>query len=538
MPVSRTTCMVVEKYLSALDCPRSLAVWLMFTSNEHDQIAELECHVNDYQDVEQFRHAYLATKFLSKSDFLSMKVDKKSEALKKFFEAEEACGSINRRGYHWKTITLFSSEWLHHAIIRKIGSVLREFDPEEMVDLSNWGPGVSLDIRGSDTSSVKKFQCEIGTTRPLHDLMSGLYAAAYPSWTLPNQKIHAGNKIVTVPKTFKIDRTIAIEPGLNIWFQKGIGRMIRKRLLRSGVDLSSQTRNQLLAREGSKNNELATVDFSSASDTIAYSTVKELLPPQWFKVMDIMRSPLGSLDGKIVKYEKFSSMGNGFTFELETLIFFAIAHACVERLRLDCSKISVFGDDVIIPSDAYPLFQKTCAFYGFSVNDQKSFSSGPFRESCGAHWFMGVNCKPFFLRREISDLHEKMKVFNGIRRMSFCGDPFPHCDARFKDVLDSIIGTVRKPHRISDGYGDGGFIDNFDASSPAKARHGIEGYFAYSLVATPKRYSTESPSLLLARLRDRSDKISFGNEVNLRSQVRFSKKKILIRRWADLGPWL
>jgi len=32
----------IELFLHSLDCPRSLAVWLMFVNNEHEQLAKLE----------------------------------------------------------------------------------------------------------------------------------------------------------------------------------------------------------------------------------------------------------------------------------------------------------------------------------------------------------------------------------------------------------------------------------------------------------------------------------------------------------------
>ena len=41
-------------------------------------------------------------------------------------------------------------------------------------------------------------------------------------------EVVAGNKIVTVPKNYKTERTIAIEPLLNSVLQKGIGAVIRK----------------------------------------------------------------------------------------------------------------------------------------------------------------------------------------------------------------------------------------------------------------------------------------------------------------------
>lgn len=538
MKVPLLTCRVIELYLSSLDTPRSLAIWIMFRENEHDQMVNIECNPKDYLDAQSFRHDYLATKFLSKATFLSLKIDKRKVALEKFEEAEHSCFLTNQRGYRSWSINTSIGEWLHNAVIRKVDSILGSFDPDEWVELSNWGPGSTLDVKGVDTSSVNKFRLETGTTRALYNLMREHYAFLYPSWNLSNQKIHPGNKIVTVPKNSKTDRTIAIEPGLNIWFQLGVGKMIRRRLRRVGVDLNSQERNQQLSKRGSIDNSLCSVDFSSASDTISYSTVQELIPDRWFTILRCLRSPYGRLGKKLLQYEKFSSMGNGFTFELETLIFYAIASACCEKVGVSQHNISVYGDDVIIPREAFDLFHSACKFYGFQVNQQKSFSSGDFRESCGSYWFRGIDCKPFFLREMVNGINEKTKVANGIRRLSHTRLPYACCDVRFKPVIDLLILNSNKPLFISDGYGDGGFIENFDKSAPSQAKHGIEGYYAMSVVTVPIGYESGDHSVLLARLRDRSVDMSFGNLVHVRRRVRYTRKRLLIRRWYNLGPWI
>jgi hypothetical protein len=538
MTCNATTYKFVESYLEGLDCARALSIWLMFRDNEHKQLVEFDCNPLDYNDVHSFRLAYLATKFLSKANFLHTSIDLKKVALDKFKEAEDTCRSINLRGFHWTLIKEGPGEFLHSAVIRIIGSILGEFDPEEMIDSANWGPGVTTLIKGSDTSPVNKFRNECGTTRPLDTVMGDLYAVAYPNWDLSKREIQVGNHIVTVPKNSKTDRTIAIEPGLNLWFQKGIGTMIRRRLRRVGLDLNSQDRNQQLAKISSITGDLATVDFSSASDTITFSTVRALLPERWFTVMDILRSRFGLLGKNYLRYEKFSSMGNGFTFELESLIFYAIAIACCNKLQLPHLKVNVFGDDVILPVNAFPLFREVCEFYGFKVNTQKSYSSGYFRESCGSHYFSGISCKPFFLKEEIKSDLDVYKTANGVRRTAFMfSGNLEYCDRRFLRPWRLLFKKIRKPYLISEGYGDGGFIVNFDEATPARAKNGYEGYYSSFVAAIPIGYISDDHAVLLARLRASNPEISFGNKVNLRGRVRLSRKRLLIPRWKNLGPW-
>jgi len=538
MTCNRTTLKLIESYLTSLNTPRSLAVWIMFRENEHDAITALDINPDNYLDPMSFRLDYLATKFLSKAEFLSTSVDKKAVALEAFVNAEVVCKKVNMDRFKTASVKNSRFAWLHSAISRKIETILTPFDGDELCDSSNWGPGVSLNRNIKfDTSTTNKFRFENGITRDLFDFIDGLHAAAYPNWIIKKFDFQIGNKIVTVPKNSKTDRTIAIEPGLNLWYQKGIGSMIRRRLRRFGLDLNSQARNQSLCRESSISGLNATIDFSQASDTISIATVKALLPPRWFLLMELCRSRFGSIEGTPLKYEKFSSMGNGFTFELESLIFYAIAISVCNYLQLSTKDVSVYGDDVIIPVKAFNLFLEICDNYGFQVNLQKSYSYGDFRESCGSHYFKGVDCKPYFLRRVVDSEIDIYLAANTIRRLSHMA-ALQFCDDRFRKVWRYLRALVKRPMLISDGYGDGGFIVNFDEAHPIRARNYIEGYYCLALITVPIWYHSEDHALLLARLKGRSVDISFGNKTNIRNRVKYLRKKLFIQRWANLGPWL
>jgi len=533
---TETTDRFVESYLSALDCPRSLTAWILFREKEHDQLAALDFNPDNYLDFGHLRDSYLATKFLSKSVFLKTTVDKKKVAFDGFFESERSCKKINLDNFRTAHLKHGSFEWIHNDSIRQIEYCLGTFSADEFFDSANWGPGVTQLIK-RDTSSTNKFRLENGITRALHDFIAPLLGVAYPIWDLTKVKYQDGNKIVTVPKNSKTDRTIAIEPGLNLWFQKSIGSMIRRRLLRLGCNLNSQDRNQRLARVGSLSNKLATVDFSSASDSISISTVEALLPPRWYTLMNLVRSRFGSLEGRQFFYEKFSSMGNGFTFELESLIFLSLARSCCRKLHIDERQVSVYGDDVIIPIEAFDLFVEICKIYGFSVNRQKSYYSGGFRESCGSHYFEGKDCKPYYLKEVVDGELQVYLVANSVSRLASSGMIYGR-DGRFQETHRFLRSKVRNPCLISDGYGDGGFIVDFDEAVPPRARHGIEGYRVKLVLAVPIRYSSADHALLLARLKGRSEDSGQGNLTSLRSRVRYLRKKILIRQWAFLGPWI
>jgi hypothetical protein len=520
----------------------------------------------------EFRDAYTATKFLSKFQDLTLDYDLDSVALAKFEKFEQSCASTNTRFRNLSVDPDYTGPivWLHSAVIHKIEQILRGFSAEEFFRRANWGPGASTIIKSRDASAAIKFQIETGITRDLYALLhpnfyaqtlggqlslpfkeQSLLAAAYPLWfehlessgSFPNFQV--GNKVVTVPKDATTNRVIAIEPGINIWFQKAIGEMINSRLRRVGVDLRYQSRNQQLAHSASLSGVNATVDFSSASDSISSGLVEALLPPSWFTLLDSCRSRFGLTGTDCRSWNKFSSMGNGFTFSLQSLIFFAMSSCCKDYIQIHDGKVphesvSVYGDDVIIPVRCLSLFSELSEFYGFSLNAQKSFSSGHFRESCGSHYYSGVDVKPYYLKGNITNVRSLYRAANAIRRLAHRHNNSYGCDYRFKDTFDFLVARVPKALRlrIPESLGDGGFIANFDEATPVRARHSIEGYYVRHAVEESVTFQLDTIGLLLARLWVPSSAQSLQNSVAKRGQTRLSLKRSLVQQWVDLGPWI
>lgn len=221
-----------------------------------------------------------------------------------------------------------------------------------------------------------------------------------------------GSRITTVPKSAKTDRTIAIEPMLNVYLQLGVDHIFKSALKkRWKYDLTNQKANRDLAQEGAKDGSYATIDLSAASDTVSLKICEMLLPEAWFDLLCDLRSPKGVLMGKQGSFDKISSMGNGFTFALESLIFGAIVRHCMRRFR-NRGKTAVYGDDLIVPSEVAPSVIELLSYCGFSTNDDKTFIDGPFRESCGSDWFLWYNVRPMFLKRRISTVLDLFYVHN------------------------------------------------------------------------------------------------------------------------------
>lgn len=546
----------VERFLFALDSPRSLACWMLFKYQEHDQLAKLGCDPRHYSSVEDFRLAFWATSFLSKYPFLATSFDRRQVSLDAFWASEERCRETNNSFLRYGiSLDVFNHPGYGTLIERvrcKISSILGRFNVEEMLDSCRFGPGVSNLVKGEDVSHSRKYSDERGITRDAYALFEGVLRAYCPRWITEDFKFsfEKGTRVVTVPKNAKTDRTIGIEPGLNLWLQLGTGAMIRRALLRQGVNLNSDLRNQEAAKLGSLDDSLATEDFRQASDSISVAIVRFFLPNDWFTVLDALRSHCFSLDGENwTVSSKFSTMGNGFTFELESLIFYAVAWCVTEFCGEDPSLVTIFGDDVILPSKASAEFRRFSSILGFHVNPDKSFNQGPFRESCGAYFYNGVDVKPLYLRGRVRSLQECYTFLNGLRRLAARANCFYGCDPRFSQLWNSLVHKIPTSLRR---FGPTELGDSVIADRPILAyRHAQwDGWLVPAFPTKAITVSHDGFGHLLARLRQISTRrqidtinlfnttTSDGNDVPLRGRTTVFSKKIFCPRWYDMGPWL
>lgn len=394
----------------------------------NSQYADLLAYELEYPDnarLDDLIYARQVLGFYTKNRGLSIvsNDDRRSRALQKFIQSEEICEERNRNLVDDASNLTGVHAVVEYYALQKISSILGDVPPLASLSFA-YGPGATTSTK-SDRSN---FRCKLSAALACsHELMPvvGEFLSEVPmlvahhsdsetdeSWMV-SVEAAAGN-LMFVPKTAMIDRSIMVEPILNGLFQKGVGSYMKERLRLHGVDLFSQQGNRDLAKVGSLNGEYATIDLSMASDTVSRALVEHLLPQPWSHLLRRLRTgrvnykgPLDgngsrrlSSDGSIV-LEKFSSMGNAFTFELESLIFYSLAWACKRALGLHGS-VRVYGDDIIVPTGAYPLLKEVLELYGFVLNKDKSFAQGKFRESCGADYFFGVDIRPFYVRENLT----------------------------------------------------------------------------------------------------------------------------------------
>lgn len=309
------------------------------------------------------------------------------------------------------------------------------------------------------------------------------------------------NRVEFVPKNWKTHRTIACEPDGNIPLQLAFDTYAKRRLMRFRINLRDQSFNQELARIGSLTGLWATVDLSAASDTVAYNAVWLVFPAKWAAYLTDIRSSHYRLDGITHKYEKFSSMGNGSTFAVETLLFAAACYAVGSK------GFSVYGDDIAIESAYFEDLERLLAFLGFSINSDKSFTSGPFRESCGADWFEGIDITPFYLRNEKTAKSDLCHVVNSLasrcnpdgllekRLLSLVRDhnlpivPFSG-DSRCGIEIDITSAYRSKKIRVRNGAT---FTKRFTRKNKSIRVENLRTYFLWHLSCNGRLFSVNTP---------------------------------------------
>lgn len=313
---------------------------------------------------------------------------------------------------------------------------------QDLTDRGRTGPGASLKARGTDMYT-KLFASPMTCIRP------SLYEFYHrslqddPGWSLAETnrsrqygefEVVEGNKLSFVPKDDSTSRLIATEPNLNMYFQLGFGELLEDRLKSFfGIDLSVQQEiNRELARIGSINDDLVTIDLKDASDSVSLKMLDWALPPSFLSWLKFLRSPKSALGSASYELTMISTMGNGYTFPLESIIFSAAVVTAIQShyiqvvrpydthylepsvFQLTGTDVipkkrvfgtipdtrgfwGVFGDDLVCHRSVAFRLQRLLTLLGFVVNRDKSFVEGPFRESCGRDYFRGYNVRGVYI---------------------------------------------------------------------------------------------------------------------------------------------
>lgn len=366
---------------------------------------------------EKFRERYLLREVLRKYPGFDLGIDTKQAALTTFLKGEEQNSGVSDR-LHTLSVGSLPARRILYAASKKISKVLGRFSWDKFWKGWRFGPGATVTLASQDAVVYRKLRGRPAVTRSCLKFAKhlvklnpvGFAGIECDAEGNPLFEIVEYDRYQSVPKNAKTDRSIGIPPDMNVACQLALGRELRRLMYRSGINLNDQSINQRWAQFGSENGTVATVDLANASGSITIPLVWHLfgsLPDScqdrtWLWVMDALRTEYTLIDESTLhRNELFSAMGNGFTFELESLIFWALAHAVCDELGLPPKRtVSVYGDDIVLPVEAVSLLTEVFAFVGFQLNADKSFSTPAgdcFRESCGSHYLDGVDVSPFYV---------------------------------------------------------------------------------------------------------------------------------------------
>jgi len=221
-------------------------------------------------------------------------------------------------------------------------------------------------------------------------------------------------KVITVPKTLKTPRIIAVEPTHMQYMQQAIHELIVEEIradynARNFLCYDSQLPNQELAKHGSIHGDLATLDLSEASDRVSNEHVRTLLQDHQylFDAVDSTRSRKARVFNEKLGFDetlrlaKFASMGSALCFPMEAFVFTTLVFLGIQRsLKHQLTskdiislrgRVRVYGDDIIVPVQHVLSVKETLEEFGFKVNATKSFWTGRFRESCGKDYYGGYD---------------------------------------------------------------------------------------------------------------------------------------------------
>jgi len=413
----------------------------------------LQCTTPMDTNLASLRAKYQLAALLKKFQFKTEKDERIQAALIKFYAAERSCREYNLNSY--SKLSWAKDSWMvdvftyARCFMQKLLGIQLP-SGKIMTEWSRHGPGASLDtVSSQGTSQYYKFanwpySCTLDAYRYARFTIEtdvrwfGALQNDYRRrFNIPKHfpinmqlfwtrviRIVDGNRITFVPKNAKIERSIAIEPALNLYLQLGVDGFIRRRLKRWGVDLDSQTKNQELAFKGSLqdgDDSFVTIDLASASDCISLKLCQLLLPYEWYSYLLAIRSPVGIVFDEKISYEKISSMGNGFTFALESAIFTSIIYGVMKAVQgdFDSKEFAVFGDDLIVRKALSEKVIEALSNCGFTINSEKSFLQGPVRESCGTDWFRGKPLRPVFFSDLPSTVMELFTDYNRLKRLLY-----------------------------------------------------------------------------------------------------------------------
>jgi len=323
------------------------------------------------------------------------------------------------------------------------------------------GPGATADkLRGNAKYNQHVWTSRLNEVFPYWEQIVHNDHPSSLEWTDRVRILEPGNEIpvrvITVPKTLKSPRIIAIEPTCMQYMQQGVLAVMVQEMssfdnTRQFVQFERQEPNQRLALEGSLTGGLATLDLSEASDRVSNQHVRLLLANHRIlrEAVDATRSRKADVLGKTIRLAKFASMGSALCFPMEAIVFTTVIFSGIERaqgrrltekdIKSFFGRVRVYGDDIIVPVEYVPAVIGELETFGFQVNLDKSFWTGRFRESCGKEYYAGNDVSIVRMRSLFPK--SRMHVEELVSTVAFRNLLF---QAGFETTVDYIDDVIRR----------------------------------------------------------------------------------------------
>ena len=325
----------------------------------------------------------------------------------------------------WKAIELGISVHDYPEYYSSVAIHVREFISQIMddaeycfeIDRPRHGPGA---VAGGEFGDEKwenpNFLHPLHLVYPWYDTylgyrsngrISSLMAGEYINLVKKRKVLEATSRLLFVPKDSRGPRTISCEPKELMFLQQSVCHKLMTHAHRRShreINFVDQTVNQKAAHAASVTQQFATVDLSDASDRISTALVRLLFPEKVLKYLLALRSIHTMLpDGTLYRHHaKYAPMGSALCFPIESILFWAIARYANHISGVDPTEaVYVYGDDVIINPRSVENFSAVCSLFALKVNSEKTFTDGPFRESCGLDAWNGEIVTPFKVKKDI-----------------------------------------------------------------------------------------------------------------------------------------
>jgi hypothetical protein len=470
-------------------------------AGEWTQLQELRVSPSSYLTARAYYADAIVTEFLRKCELPGDKDRKYKAAVDNFWACErQNCNTnvrlsrfINNGPFEGCDVAVadFIGRW-RKEVSRVLGKLPMELTPR-------FSGGATYADKATVATPPDKMTNRATYYRSSSDVLPFFWQSFWGRVSLRNApRVVRGNVFFTVPKDGSKDRGCGKEASIAVALQLDVGRVLKDCLKACSNDLKKgQEVHKRLARLASKDGSAATLDLSNASDTVAYNLVKLLLPWDWFCLLDSLRAPYTLLGGRWVRLEKFSSMGNGFTFELESVIFLTLARTICADLGVTPDLSYVYGDDLIVPTEVAQTLVSALKMFGFTPNTKKTFLEGYFRESCGGDFFEGEPVRAHYLESLPTEPQHWIALANGLKRL-----PALWSSSAWNECVKNIPSEIRRcsgPSSLGDVvlHGKTEFW-NWSYRTPTGEEHPCRYYRAWVPVREVVKWHHWKPDIQLA----------------------------------------